>query len=264
MIVLRQASTDFSEGKDPYLDWALDLKARGLAFETKDDALNLADVLVQKSRNYLSGHNLTAGERYVAGSAVIKIQLRPEGHASDFPLILVAATDKSSPLAAPKALDNMDIVGSGMDLDVHAEHDLMLVWAGNPAKCPQKVVPSKVWLERLHIGDDVRVNAEALCLDDIIDVPYILANREVYLFDGARVQNGAACMDGLVKSVPQVVQGVGGGGSDVPWDLTFEANFVDILSRLKIRFSEWECSAYIEEGLPLGCEVGIVFFSPVN
>lgn len=257
-----QAGVNQVDDVDPYLSWACELQARGLAFNTEDDAVHLANVLVEQSRNYLAGHNLTAGERYIAGDGVIKIQLRARGHSGDFPFVLVAAAYKST--KAPKPFHERTVATDNDNVDIHAQHNLMFVWTGDPAKCPEKIIPSVVWFEILDEGDYVGMYPETLSLDDIINLDDFPAKREVNLLCGDRIQHQSAAVNGLIEGVPEVIQGVRCGGAEVAGNLAFKADFIDILTRVRVSLNEWECSANFVEGQPLRCEIGVVFFGPLN
>ena len=73
----RQAGANFLEGQDPYLRWALDLKARGLAFDTEDDAVDHFKKVLEEFDRFCTGVNKRPGvaKAYAENGAYIRAVL---------------------------------------------------------------------------------------------------------------------------------------------------------------------------------------------
>lgn len=117
-------------------------------FDTEDDVLNFARQSVEDSHDWLAAHNLTFRECYKNGETCIELHFRPPNPSCKFPYVIRAyAKWRRYP---PKALNHIKIGGEVGHFNVCAKQDLMLVWAGDVRKCPQKVIPflAMVGIER--------------------------------------------------------------------------------------------------------------------
>lgn len=231
----------------------------GLRFETRNDARNHAQALVEKSRRWLSRQHRTCADFYVNGEVglAVKLYVPP---ARIVELLLVAVPPNEANLTGPGEREGKQLkVGR---VDVQIKRNSVFSRPGEAANGPEKVVPSDVWLAVPDVLFELVGDARALLLDLFVKSIQVLPIREVGITFGIPEFEGCG-VERLVEGVPQVVNDIVGDVSEAPGDFVGNAKLVDILPCLRVDLMDWHATATLDEGVVPGLKIRGIFPSAI-
>lgn len=118
----------------------------GLRFDSHDDALNFAAKQVEDSKRWQAAHELNIAKHYASGNLELCLKCAARFHAGQFHLVFSAIPYESHDFktaAAKLSVFKNDLAG----LDRNGNNDRVFVGITEFVQCPEKIVPSFVWLE---------------------------------------------------------------------------------------------------------------------
>jgi len=131
-----------------------DAQQSGLRFRSQQDALNFAEHSAEEGNRWFSAHSVNFAKRYEKGELDIVLNFSARPYTGKYHLIF---------FAIPMGREHGQSAGSlhvaySNPLDGHTDGDDQPMFAAvaNPVECPDKVVPSFVWLERAKKRHNLR------------------------------------------------------------------------------------------------------------
>jgi hypothetical protein len=188
-----------------------------------------------------------------------------KGGAGEYQLVFFAVPD---PRARKQISARVHAVGVECDVfDISAKADKlpMFVRVAEFVKSPEKVISSFVWLERGHRSRDLRADLLAESPHILIKIRERRAEGEAHSLKIDRgVLSPRAGADGLVESVPQIVEGVGGDGEEVSGDGLPHLRLSDIVAGIRVELYNCGMGVVVEEGLTSQAKFVAMFASPIE
>lgn len=222
-----------SGGEDPYLAWALDLKARGLAFDTENDAVDYFKVHLEKfHRRIEAGEMRSFAKAYSEGRLYLRAVLKPGTRCEDGKcenaLVIIphgAVPLDSHPPAegigdgATSRVDYVDAAGNDtVTGDSHRLEDSMNLLIPELVQLPQMFFPSLVRFEseqerayrKRHLGSLMSVEIFG-------GLPQIFSEGELGVAGlGAATKDACAVINRMVQRRPQAVDDVENNNQEAP------------------------------------------------
>ena len=136
----------------------------------------------------------------------------------------------------------------------------MLIEIAYPVECPQKIIPSFVWLERFK--ERPNLIREMLKNSPTLELRFAVSDREFSLptFNASRGPENSE--DSLVKSIPKISNSVSSYIEQSIRDRFGEHGFVEFMDSIRIRLDNNGCWLSFVKGKNLLVKIKDVFLSP--
>lgn len=193
----------------------------------------------------------------------IVLQFVLEGGYGDRQLVFRAVPNDP----APRIIDEDRRIMNVEPLDMIAEGDEVpvLVRVGQRAESRQAIIPSLVRLERAHSGHDLMRNLFAGRSQMSLKGRFGAPERET---DASEVRRGVfgrgAGADGMIESVAQIVEGVGGHGKKETGEPLREPGLADILASVDVELYNRGIGVTVLPCLASSAKFLTVFPSPIK
>jgi hypothetical protein len=203
-----------------------------LSFSSQEDALNYARHVVEDSKRRLAAYNLI--ERYIEGDYYIVISewYRVGGNDKVYDLIFSSVPPKLGYCCWIGGKDAFDFnIGNKDNLGISA----MLISDTYIVECPEKIVPSFVWLERAKKRYDVRMNIPAPSLNHGLQSDPILAEGEISPLRVGDSRGDSNGISHVVKGIPKIKDSLFSNESEIIREGFSKPNFVQIINSLTVK-----------------------------
>src|SRR5437588_10313313 len=180
-----------------------------LRFESHDDALDFANEFVERANRWLAVNDLNAANHYMRGDGEIHIAIRVRPDAEEFHLVLRAVPDGG--LNNEAAAEEVCLIErDGSVTPGNRGDDSVFIGVTEGVKCPEKIVPSFVWLERAKECRDFFGKVFTLPLYGVFKMSGVFGKGEVCVTPGKGEHK-------LVKGRAHVNNGVTGDAFQPNW-----------------------------------------------
>lgn len=231
-------------------------KAKCLAFNSADDALDFGAKLVERGNDWLAANDLNVAERYVKGSLNIVVKYRASTQAHVFDLVFRRMPSAIADLRGRKDLSSGAAKFGKAAL--HSERDEQAMRVGIPysVQGPQHLIASLVWLEphqeRSDFRRDILKSSAAQFTFDACDVP---REREAGILWGTISKADGTCISGMVESIAQIAGGVLENGGEASGKVGSQPDFVDVLAGITVKIDNTSAWLSLKEGSNSGVQV---------
>jgi hypothetical protein len=211
--------------------------AGGLRFDTAHDAVNFGTDSAKRANDWLAANNVNVAERYIKGDIHVVLKLRAVPNSEIFDLVF---------RRVPTAVTHFHPPGDPLPIQTHglppqgssAEWDDYAMRVGIPyaVECDQRVISSGVWLEAAQDRVDFRRDIFKFPSGEFtVQVNGIIGEGESSFFgiDAAKTDGG--CVDGMIKSIPQIRCGILADAPQFGGELGSQPDLVNVLSTLGIK-----------------------------
>lgn len=209
-----------------------------LSFSSQDDALNFAKQAVQDSKDFLTANNLNIAERYVKGELALVAKFRTRLGDGVYQLLFCAipswCADESSGPHRHRVDEHMHASAGETD----ARNYSVLISGSYPVKCPEKIVPSFVWLERSKERHNILGDILTSSLDYIFEVGSTAGEGEVSTFR-VRASTGDGChISGLVEGGSHIAERIDSNVGETFWEGFDELKLVHALESVVVELND--------------------------
>lgn len=183
-----------------------------LSFGSHQDALDYADKVVEDCNGFLAAHNLNVIEAYERGDAYLVLQVGVIGGAPCEHDLLFGAIPHDWGVDHPEwfgySLQDLQ-AGKGElprppGIDSDGSQDCVFVSTTYLVQCPERVIPSLVWLERPKQRDDLLRDMLAIPLSTNFEIRGVASERKVAMATRRKRDR----VSSVVKGFPEIVDGV--------------------------------------------------------
>ncbi len=232
----------------------------GLSFDSHDDAVNFINKSVQDSLDWLAVHNQNIADDYMSGKVDVRLHCRTLNTAEEYHFVFRPIPTGREKLEASSFL-NFDVPEvNERRADCDRCEDAVFVGVAEFVECPEKIVPSFVWLESANEIDNLLWKRFATSFQGRLKIGSTVREREV----GVTTFGSPKSVTSLVESRPQVVNSIGGNSLQARWHGLNELDLVRVLASVRLTLDEGFVGLSFEEfgGLPF--EIIEVIVSPLN
>ena len=185
-----------------------------LSFSSHEDALDFARQSVEDSKRFLVAHNANLIERYEQGHAAFQLKVGFNGNLGspceyEFLVGAVPLNWRECDVKVPCVLSVTDgcLVGP-LHGDFESSERCVLVCTNYLVQCPQKIIPSLVWLELSKERDNFLRKLFTVVSDTAFKVSGAASEGEV-AFVGTRDACDRRDLEGqMIQSFSQIVDGI--------------------------------------------------------
>ena len=204
-----------------------------LRFNSHDDALNHANKLVEDWNRRCAVYALDIAECYKSGHADICINFATRHDAKKFHFVFRPIPDGR--WDAKSARDNNLLEVDATRSSGYRANDAVFVGASEFIECPQRVIPSFVWLERGEEVNDFLRHVFADSVYGVLKFRLGVTDREIGVHP---LLAGLESVNSLVECGAEVVNGVNGDAIQSDWQGLSELDLIDFLRRVRINLND--------------------------
>jgi hypothetical protein len=262
-----ERANDICVSQAGVLSGSLPQDAGGLRLDTKDDALNYANKLVERLHDWAVAQGVRAPcEDYLEAQCeiLIDVQFASGRKPRDFKLVMQVIPLVDGDFQQPGRLNNGLHEGGGI-LEAGPDYCLMR-GAGEVAHRPQNsiAIPSIVWLKKEAVVDEAVVNVHALPFHFLFEVFRVSSEWEIDSLCVFAPECNGRLTKTLVERDPQFFHDVGCEASDFRWEPSLESELNDLFSGLWVGVSDKCVIARLADRIAHKFKLGEAFFSAIE
>jgi hypothetical protein len=232
----------------------------GVQLNKHEYATNHIQDLAENGNRWLAFHNLNLVKRYIEGEIYVVIDFNVLGLKTPYQFLFSAI-----PHRGPYNMKSRGCRHCALDLtkeDAHRRKHPVLICVAYPVQCPEKVVPSFVWLDRAKKRPDLLGEIFTFAFKSSLKVRSIFPEREMSVL---RVRGAGGAGDNktsLVKGRSKIVDCICGDNGQFVRDRSSKFDFIKLVNSIRIGFSNVGIGLCLEESLRSLVKINDVIFAP--
>ncbi len=181
-------------------------------FESIDNSRDQFNKQIEDISRIFASNTPNFPEGYVCGELELAMELRLRGQHTNFHLIFTAIQDGS--VGHSPAADSLNFHSSDESSSCCGNQYRVLVSSPYHVECPQRLIPSAVWLGLTKDGVQLRRNTGTPSLESVFEVSGILGEGETGSINfGFRRITGLGdsesdTVDGMIESRPEIAENI--------------------------------------------------------
>lgn len=222
----------------------------GLRFDSHDDALDYARAVVENANRLLAVKELNVANRYIEGE--LEIHLVSYWDRTEYHLVFRSIPNR--PIKAKGwPATNLGNADGYISRDCpDGSDDVVFICATELVECPEKVIPSFVWLERPHKVADFIRQVLTPPLECTLELGGVGSEREVRWLNGSKTRDG---VQGLVERGAEVGGSVRSNTRQIDGQLLEKFQRVQLARAIVITLNDNAVGVRIEENITLPLKV---------
>jgi hypothetical protein len=241
-----------------------EIDSLGLRFESANDAQNYVEKVTQDSLRRLAVYNFDVAKNYMAGKLDIRLHCRSLSTHKEWHFLFRSIPDRGerTSTAGDTGTNASGDVGGEVEIgfetnpgcaDGNRGKDAVFIGVADFIQCPEKIVPSFVWLEPANQIRDFARERFASSFQGAVEVGGVRGKRK----EGVPVvlSRGKHCEAGLVESATQVDDRIGGNIFERNWHGLTQLDLMHFITSIRIDINRVDVRVSFEEFRNLPFEI---------